>query len=42
MVVGALGASPDRGRGAGHLPNLERPGDFNERLLDFLTRARPR
>ena len=28
--------------GVGHLPNLERPGDFNERLLDFLTRARPR
>jgi 3-oxoadipate enol-lactonase len=28
--------------GVGHLPNLERPGDFNEHLLGFLTRARPR
>jgi pimeloyl-ACP methyl ester carboxylesterase len=27
--------------GVGHLPNLERPGDFNEHLRDFLTRARP-
>jgi pimeloyl-ACP methyl ester carboxylesterase len=27
--------------GVGHLPNLERPGDFNERLLSFLNRARP-
>ena len=26
--------------GVGHLPNLERPGDFNERLLNFLSRAR--
>ena len=25
-------------RGAGHLPNLERPGRFNEILLDFLQR----
>jgi len=25
-------------RGAGHLPNLERPGRFNEILLDFLKR----
>jgi 3-oxoadipate enol-lactonase len=28
--------------GVGHLPNLERAGDFNEHLLGFLTRARPR
>jgi pimeloyl-ACP methyl ester carboxylesterase len=27
--------------GAGHLPNLERPGDFNEHLLSFLSRALP-
>jgi pimeloyl-ACP methyl ester carboxylesterase len=27
--------------GVGHLPNLERPGDLNERLLSFLNRARP-
>jgi len=26
--------------GVGHLPNLERPGDFNEHLLGFLDRAR--
>src|SRR5215469_4615831 len=26
--------------GVGHLPNLERPGDFNERLLGFLDRTR--
>jgi pimeloyl-ACP methyl ester carboxylesterase len=25
--------------GVGHLPNLERPADFNEHLLHFLTRA---
>jgi len=28
--------------GVGHLPNLEHAGDFNEHLLGFLTRARPR
>ena len=28
--------------GVGHLPNLERPDHFNEHLLGFLTRARPR
>jgi len=28
-------------RGAGHLPNLERPGRFNEILLDFLQRRTP-
>jgi pimeloyl-ACP methyl ester carboxylesterase len=28
--------------GVGHLPNLERPGDFNEHLVRFLGRARPR
>ena len=28
--------------GAGHLPNLERPADFNQHLLGFLTRTRPR
>jgi pimeloyl-ACP methyl ester carboxylesterase len=28
--------------GVGHLPNLERPADFNEHLLSFLRRARPR
>lgn len=27
--------------GAGHLPNLEQPGEFNEHLLSFLTRALP-
>ena len=27
--------------GAGHLPNLEQPGEFNEHLLGFLTRALP-
>jgi 3-oxoadipate enol-lactonase len=27
--------------GAGHLPNLERPAEFNEHLLRFLTRALP-
>jgi len=27
--------------GAGHLPNLERPDEFNEHLLRFLTRALP-
>jgi 3-oxoadipate enol-lactonase len=27
--------------GAGHMPNLERPGEFNEHLLSFLTRALP-
>jgi len=27
--------------GVGHLPNLERPGDFNAHLLSFLTRALP-
>lgn len=27
--------------GAGHLPNLERPDDFNEHLLRFLGRALP-
>ena len=26
--------------GVGHLPNLERPGDFNEHLLGFLDRTR--
>ena len=26
----------------GHLPNLERPGDFNEQLLGFLRRAADR
>ena len=26
---------------AGHLPNLERPDEFNEHLLRFLTRAFP-
>ncbi len=28
-------------RGAGHMPNLERPGRFNEILLDFLKRRSP-
>ena len=28
-------------QGVGHLPNLERPADFNEHLLRFLTRALP-
>ena len=28
-------------QGVGHLPNLERPEDFNEHLLRFLTRALP-
>jgi len=28
-------------RGAGHLPNLERPGRFNEILTDFLKRRFP-
>ena len=27
--------------GVGHLPNLERPDDFNEHLLGFLSRALP-
>lgn len=27
--------------GVGHLPNLEQPGDFNEHLLRFLSRALP-
>ncbi len=27
--------------GVGHLPNLERPGDFNRHLLSFLSRALP-
>jgi pimeloyl-ACP methyl ester carboxylesterase len=27
--------------GAGHLPNLERPDEFNQHLLSFLTRALP-
>jgi 3-oxoadipate enol-lactonase len=27
--------------GAGHLPNLEQPAEFNQHLLDFLTRALP-
>jgi pimeloyl-ACP methyl ester carboxylesterase len=27
--------------GVGHLPNLERPDDFNEHLLRFLRRAVP-
>jgi 3-oxoadipate enol-lactonase len=27
--------------GVGHLPNLERPHDFNEHLLRFLSRAVP-
>jgi len=27
--------------GAGHLPNLERPGEFSEHLLSFLARALP-
>ena len=28
-------------QGVGHLPNLERPADFNEHLLRFLGRALP-
>ena len=28
-------------RGAGHLPNIERPERFNEILLHFLTRRSP-
>jgi 3-oxoadipate enol-lactonase len=27
--------------GVGHLPNLERPGEFNEHLVRFLSRTRP-
>ena len=27
--------------GVGHLPDLERPDDFNEHLLRFLSRALP-
>ena len=27
--------------GVGHLPNLERPGDFNQHLLGFLGSTRP-
>ena len=27
--------------GAGHLPNLERPDDFSEHLLRFLSRSVP-
>jgi pimeloyl-ACP methyl ester carboxylesterase len=28
-------------KGIGHLPNLERPEEFNRHLLSFLTRALP-
>ena len=40
LIAGIRGAQKVVFEGAGHLPNIERPDEFNQVVLGFLSRAK--